>query len=58
MKPGDIITKFDGVIIDSGPTLVSEIWSHQPGDKVAVTYTRNGQTHETTLTLGSRKGDQ
>jgi putative serine protease PepD len=58
LKPGDIITKFDGVIIDSGPTLVSEIWSHQPGDKVAVTYTRNGQTHETTLTLGSRKGDQ
>ncbi|WP_063773337.1 S1C family serine protease, partial [Streptacidiphilus jiangxiensis] len=57
LKPGDIITSLDGVIIDSGPTLVSEIWAHHPGDKVSVTYTRNGQTHTTTLTLGSRTGD-
>ncbi|WP_037574450.1 S1C family serine protease [Phaeacidiphilus oryzae] len=58
LKAGDVITKLDGVPIDSGPTLVSEIWSHEPGQKVSVTYTRGGQTHTTTLTLGSRKGDQ
>ncbi|WP_042431928.1 S1C family serine protease [Streptacidiphilus anmyonensis] len=57
LKPGDIITSLDGVIIDSGPTLVSEIWAHHPGDKVNVTYLRNGQSHTTTLTLGSRIGD-
>ncbi|WP_042366565.1 S1C family serine protease [Streptacidiphilus neutrinimicus] len=57
LKPGDIITSLDGVIIDSGPTLVSEIWAHHPGDKVNVTFIRNGQTHTTTLTLGSRTGD-
>jgi putative serine protease PepD len=57
LKPGDVITALDGVIIDSGPTLVSEIWAHHPGDKVSVTYTRNGQSHTTTLTLGSRTGD-
>ncbi|WP_042383145.1 S1C family serine protease [Streptacidiphilus melanogenes] len=57
LKPGDVITSLDGVIIDSGPTLVSEIWAHHPGDKVSVTYIRAGQTHTTTLTLGSRTGD-
>jgi putative serine protease PepD len=57
LKPGDVITSLDGVIIDSGPTLVSEIWAHHPGDTVSVTYTRNGQTRTTNLTLGSRSGD-
>ncbi|MEY9839639.1 S1C family serine protease [Streptacidiphilus sp. EB103A] len=58
LKAGDIITSLDGVQIDSGPTLVSEIWSHHPGDVVTVTYTRNGQSHTTSVTLGSRTGDQ
>jgi putative serine protease PepD len=58
LKPGDIITQLDGVQIDSGPTLVSEIWSHHPGDVVTVTYTRAGKTYTTSLTLGSRVGDQ
>ena len=58
LKAGDIITSLDGVQIDSGPTLVSEIWSHHPGDVVSVTYTRNGQSHTTSVTLGSRTGDQ
>ncbi|WP_407640266.1 S1C family serine protease [Actinacidiphila rubida] len=57
LKPGDIITKFDDTIIDSGQTLIGEIWQHQPGDKATLTYTRDGSTHTTTLTLGSRKGD-
>ncbi|WP_374204029.1 S1C family serine protease [Streptomyces sp. HPF1205] len=57
LKPGDVITKFDGTIIDSGQTLIGEIWTHSPGDKVTVTYTRDGSTHTTTVTLGSRVGD-
>ncbi|MEY9843130.1 S1C family serine protease [Streptacidiphilus sp. MAP5-3] len=57
LKPGDVITQLDGVLIDSGPTLVSEIWAHHPGDKVNVVYTRNGQSHTTTVTLGKRVGD-
>jgi putative serine protease PepD len=58
LKAGDVITKLNDVPIDSGPTLVSEIWSHRPGEKVTITYTRGGQTHTTPLTLGARKGDQ
>jgi putative serine protease PepD len=57
LKPGDVITKLDDMVIDSGPTLIGEIWTHQPGDKVTITYKRGGQEHTTQLTLGSRVGD-
>ncbi|MYQ48405.1 PDZ domain-containing protein, partial [Streptomyces sp. SID4985] len=57
LKPGDVITKLDDSVIDSGPTLIGEIWTHKPGDKVTVTYKRGGQDHTVDLTLGSRVGD-
>ncbi|MGW7816628.1 trypsin-like peptidase domain-containing protein [Streptomyces puniciscabiei] len=57
LKPGDVITKLDDMVIDSGPTLIGEIWTHKPGDKVTITYKRGGQEHTVQLTLGSRVGD-
>ncbi|MFH0249444.1 S1C family serine protease, partial [Streptomyces chitinivorans] len=57
LKPGDVITKLDGVSIDSGPTLISEIWAHEPGEKVSITYLRGGKQNKAELTLGSREGD-
>ncbi|MBV9022502.1 MAG: trypsin-like peptidase domain-containing protein [Streptomycetaceae bacterium] len=57
LKPGDVITKLDDTVIDSGPTLIGTIWQHHPGDQVQVTYQRDGQTSTTTVTLGERKGD-
>ena len=57
LKPGDVITKFGGIPIDNAPALVSEIWTHQPGDQVQLQYTRNGQTATTTVTLGAKTGD-
>ncbi|MEU1673936.1 trypsin-like peptidase domain-containing protein [Streptomyces roseifaciens] len=57
LKPGDVITKLDDTAIDSGPTLISEIWTHKPGDKVKVTYTRDGKQSTAEITLGERKGD-
>ncbi|MFI5677037.1 S1C family serine protease [Streptomyces cellulosae] len=57
LKPGDVITKLDDHVIDSGPTLIGEIWTHKPGDKVTITYERGGKTHTAELTLGSRTGD-
>lgn len=56
-KPGDIITKFNGKPIDSGPTLISEIWNHKPGDKVTLTFQRDGKEKTADLVLGERKGD-
>ncbi|GGQ63413.1 S1C family serine protease [Streptomyces flaveolus] len=57
LKPGDVITELDDTVIDSGPTLIGEIWTHKPGDKVTVTYERGGKQHTTELTLGSKTGD-
>ncbi|MFI9720886.1 trypsin-like peptidase domain-containing protein [Streptomyces sp. NPDC052396] len=58
LKPGDVITRLDDTKIDSGPTLISEIWTHQPGTKVTVTYVRDGKQSTTEITLGERKGDK
>ncbi|MGW0497873.1 S1C family serine protease [Streptomyces sp. NPDC003007] len=57
LKSGDVITKLDDRVIDSGPTLIGEIWTHQPGDKVTITYERGGKQHTVDVTLGSRVGD-
>jgi putative serine protease PepD len=58
LEPGDVITKLDDTPIDSGPTLISEIWTHQPGDKVKLTYERDGKESTVEVTLGERKGDK
>lgn len=44
-------------MIDSGPTLIGEIWTHKPGDEVTVTYERGGKQHTAEVTLGSKLGD-
>lgn len=58
LKAGDIITKFDDTVIDSGQTLIGAIWQRQPDDKVTITYTRDGKTSTAILTLGKRDGDE
>ncbi|MFJ7496240.1 trypsin-like peptidase domain-containing protein [Streptomyces sp. NPDC097727] len=57
LKAGDVITKFDDTVIDSGPTLIGEIWTHKPGDRVTLTYKRDGKTATAEVTLGERRGD-
>ncbi|MER5363761.1 trypsin-like peptidase domain-containing protein [Streptomyces sp. NPDC002722] len=57
LKAGDVITKFNDTTIDSGPTLIGEIWTHKPGDRVTLTYTRDGRTDTAEVTLGERNGD-
>jgi putative serine protease PepD len=57
LEPGDVITRFDDKSIDSGPALIGEIWTHKPGDKVELTYERDGREQTVEVTLGSRVGD-
>ncbi|MFE6972355.1 S1C family serine protease [Streptomyces sp. NPDC057682] len=57
LRAGDVITKFNDTVVDSGPTLIGEIWTHKPGDTVTLTYKRDGKTHTAEVTLGERKGD-
>ncbi|SDK31810.1 serine protease, S1-C subfamily, contains C-terminal PDZ domain [Pedobacter sp. ok626] len=48
---GDIIKKIDGNIIYDSPDLQEKIGRLSPGDKVELTYSRNGQLKDTRVTL-------
>ncbi|WP_019932792.1 S1C family serine protease [Nocardia sp. BMG111209] len=56
---GVIVTKVEDQIIDSGNALIAAVRSHQPGDKVKVTYTDgNGQNPKTVdVVLGAAPAD-
>jgi putative serine protease PepD len=54
LQTNDVITKLDGKTITNGGDLSSVIDGKKPGDKLAVTYVRNGSTHTVTVTLGTR----
>lgn len=51
---GDVITKIDGTSIATDDALRRAVDAHQPGDKVTLTYVRNGKTQTATVTLGTR----
>ncbi|MEV5651243.1 trypsin-like peptidase domain-containing protein [Nocardia sp. NPDC052254] len=55
-----IVTKVDNQVIDSGNSLIAAVRSHQPGDKVKVTYTdpqgQNPKTVEVTLGAAQAEG--
>jgi putative serine protease PepD len=52
LRVGDIVTKVGDRPIDSADALIAAIRSHQPGQKVLLTYARGGKTLTTTVTLG------
>jgi putative serine protease PepD len=54
LRAGDVITKVDSTVIDGPDTLGGVIAGHQPGDKVTVTYTRDGVDHTVTAALGTK----
>jgi Do/DeqQ family serine protease len=56
IKKGDIITKIDTYTITDFADLSAAIGSKRPGDKVQVTYLRNGKENVTTATLRDQKG--
>lgn len=56
LRPGDIITKVDNVVVSSYYDLSFAVGSRRPGDKVAVTYKRNGKEYNTSVTLKDEKG--
>lgn len=56
IKKGDVITKVDTYAITDFADLSAAIGSKRPGDKVQVTYLRNGKENVTTVTLKDQKG--
>jgi serine protease Do len=51
LKEGDVITKINGRDVADPKELTEVIANHISGDKVTVTYERNGKTRETEATL-------
>ncbi|HXW77977.1 MAG TPA: trypsin-like peptidase domain-containing protein [Acidimicrobiales bacterium] len=54
LRVGDIITQLNGQSVVSTDELVSLTLTQKPGDKVKVTYVRDGKTSTTTVTLGAQ----
>ena len=54
LKAGDVITSFAGETIQSPTDLTAAVGAKAPGDKVSVTYVRNGTTKTTDVTIGTR----
>ena len=54
LRAGDVITAIGGGHISSSDELRAAINARKPGDRVSITYTRNGTRHTVSLTLASR----
>lgn len=56
LKKGDVITKINGNIISGGADLQGRIALYKPGEKINITYLRDGSEHTTTATLKNNAG--
>jgi S1-C subfamily serine protease len=57
LQPEDIIVEFDGQEIGSMGQLSSQVMLRQPGDEVTVTYVRDGEQRQITVTLDARPAE-
>ena len=56
IKKGDVITKLNGITVSSGAEMVGQIATYRPGEKVKVTYKRDGSEHEVSVSLRNSAG--
>jgi len=56
LRTGDIITQVDNTPVSSYFDLSYAVGSKRPGDKVLVTYIRNGKTNTVNVTLRDQQG--
>ncbi|WP_226063857.1 trypsin-like peptidase domain-containing protein [Kaistella polysaccharea] len=56
LRNGDIITKVDNTVVSSYYDLSFAVGSKRPGDKVMVTYLRNGKVNTVNVTLKDQQG--
>lgn len=58
LQDGDVITAIDGKDVASAQAVRSVVQAKKSGDEISVTYTRDGQSHTTKVTLTSRSQAQ
>ena len=54
LRAGDVITSFGGKSITSADDLTTAVGATHPGDKVSVTFRRDGTTKKVEVTIGTR----
>lgn len=57
IQAGDYITKINGIKVTSGSEMVEQIAGFKPGDKIALSYSRNGKELNTNVTLKNKSGN-
>jgi len=57
LQKGDFLNKLNGVSVNSGPELQEQIVNYKPGDKVAITYTRDGKEHVANVVMKNKIGN-
>ncbi|MBI1227035.1 MAG: Do family serine endopeptidase [Bacteroidetes bacterium] len=57
LEKGDVITAINGVEVKESSALIEQIGRHRPGDKVTLTYLRNGKERSTEATLKNANGN-
>ena len=56
LKIGDIITRINGTEVNSVPSLQEQVANFHPGDKIIVSYIRNGSEKVANVILKNREG--
>ncbi len=57
IKVGDMITKVNGVAVISGAEMQEQVSRYKPGDKVTVSYLRDGKENTVNVTLKNKAGN-
>lgn len=57
IKKGDIITKVNGMEVTNGPEMVGQIATYRPGDKIPITYKRDGKEYTLNVVLRNSTGN-
>lgn len=57
IKVGDVISKINGVSVNSASELQEQLSNYKPGDKIDVTYDRDGSQNTTHVTLKNNAGN-
>jgi putative serine protease PepD len=53
LKAGDVITKFDGHLLEDGTDLIALVRKYAPGSVVALEYRRGTQNRTASVTLAA-----
>jgi serine protease Do len=57
VKEGDVITKFNGIVVKSSPELQEQVSKYKPGDKISLTVKRNEKEIAINVVLKSKLGN-